>query len=135
RLDAALAVARAGRAREDAAPDNGAPEPLGELLAFLGRLGGWEEARRERYLWAARALRERIVLTGRLEHDELAELLPACEALVVPSTFPEAFGMVAAEAAACGALPISAGHSGLAEVSGPLARAGPGPSPGRPSFP
>src|SRR5204863_192769 len=40
---------------------------------------------------------------------------------VVPSTFPEAFGMVAAEAAACGALPISAAHSGLAEVSQTLA--------------
>ena len=52
------------------------------------------------------------MLTGRLEHDELAPLLAACEALVVPSTFPEAFGMVAAEAAACGALPVSAGHSG-----------------------
>ena len=60
------------------------------------------------------------MFTGRLDHDELAELLPACEALVVPSTFPEAFGMVAAEAAACGALPISAAHSGLAEVSDAL---------------
>jgi glycosyltransferase involved in cell wall biosynthesis len=36
---------------------------------------------------------------------------------VVPSTFPEAFGMVAIEAAACGALPLSASHSGLAEVT------------------
>jgi glycosyltransferase involved in cell wall biosynthesis len=44
---------------------------------------------------------------------------------VVPSTFPEAFGMVAAEAAACGVFPISAGHSGLAEVSDVLARAVP----------
>ena len=35
----------------------------------------------------------------------------------MPSMFPEAFGMVAAEAAAAGALPISAGHSGLAEVA------------------
>jgi glycosyltransferase involved in cell wall biosynthesis len=41
----------------------------------------------------------------------------------VPSTFPEAFGMVAAEAASCGALPVSAGHSGLAEVSKILAGA------------
>ena len=39
----------------------------------------------------------------------------------MPSTFPESFGMVAAEAAACGALPISAAHSGLAEVSRVLA--------------
>ncbi|MEY2534901.1 MAG: hypothetical protein QOF29_2811, partial [bacterium] len=37
----------------------------------------------------------------------------------------EAFGMVAAEAAACGALPLSAAHSGLAEVIAPLARAVP----------
>ena len=50
-------------------------------------------------------------------------MLPAFEAQVVPSTFPEAFGMVAAEAAACGALPVSAAHSGLAEVSAVLAPA------------
>jgi glycosyltransferase involved in cell wall biosynthesis len=43
----------------------------------------------------------------------------------VPSTFPEAFGMVAAEAAACGALPVCADHSGLAEVAGALAPAVP----------
>ena len=35
----------------------------------------------------------------------------------MPSMFPEAFGMVAAEGAACGALPICAAHSGLAEVT------------------
>jgi glycosyltransferase involved in cell wall biosynthesis len=72
---------------------------------------------------APRDLRVRIV--GRLEHDELHDLLPACDAQVVPSTFPEAFGMVAAEGAACGLLPISAGHSGLAEVSAQLAEAVP----------
>jgi glycosyltransferase involved in cell wall biosynthesis len=44
---------------------------------------------------------------------------------VMPSTFPEAFGMVAAEAAACGALPLSAGHSGMAEVTATLAPAVP----------
>ena len=42
-----------------------------------------------------------------------------------PSTFPEAFGMVAAEAAACGALPVVARHSGLAEVARALAGAVP----------
>jgi glycosyltransferase involved in cell wall biosynthesis len=66
-----------------------------------------------------------VLFTGRLEHDELALLLPACDALVVPSTFPESFGMVAAEGAACGALPVSAAHSGLAEVSSVLAEAVP----------
>jgi glycosyltransferase involved in cell wall biosynthesis len=114
-LEQACEIARAGRSLEDP----GAPaRPLRHLLAFLGQLDGEE---RERYLAAAASLRERVTLTGRLDHEELAELLPACTATVVPSTFPESFGMVAVEAAACGSLPISAGHSGLAEVSGQLA--------------
>jgi glycosyltransferase involved in cell wall biosynthesis len=71
---------------------------------------------------------DRVVWAGRLEHAELADLLPAAEALVVPSTFPEAFGMVAAEAAACGAFPVVARHSGLAEVAGALARVVPDPA-------
>jgi glycosyltransferase involved in cell wall biosynthesis len=120
RFEDALALALAGRAREDAQL---APQPLPLLVAFLRRLQAGDEDRRERYLASARALPERVVLTGRLEHDEVADVLPACEALVVPSTFPEAFGMVAAEAAACGVLPVSAAHSGLAEVSGALAGA------------
>jgi glycosyltransferase involved in cell wall biosynthesis len=41
----------------------------------------------------------------------------------MPSTFPEAFGMVAVEAAACGVLPLSAAHSGMAEVTAALAPA------------
>jgi glycosyltransferase involved in cell wall biosynthesis len=112
-------IALAGRSLEDASVG---PLPLRHLIAFLDGLTGED---RERYLAAAHALPESIVLTGRLEHDELAELLPSCQALVVPSTFPEAFGMVAAEAAACGVLPISAAHSGLAEVSDVLAGAVP----------
>jgi glycosyltransferase involved in cell wall biosynthesis len=106
--------------------------PLAHLLAFLDALRGEE---RVRYLSAARALGEGVVFTGRLEHNELAELLPACEALVTPSTFPEAFGMVAVEAAACGALPISAAHSGLAEVSEALAGALPADAARLLSFP
>jgi glycosyltransferase involved in cell wall biosynthesis len=92
--------------------------PAGRLpfaSAFLDSLEAAGE--RESYLAAARDVRERVTFTGRLEHDELAVVLPLCEALVVPSTFPEAFGMVAVEAAACGVLPISAAHSGLLEVS------------------
>jgi glycosyltransferase involved in cell wall biosynthesis len=64
-----------------------------------------------------------VRFTGRLEHADLPDLLVGCQAQVVPSTFPEAFGMVAAEAAACGVLPLSASHSGLAEVSAALAPA------------
>jgi glycosyltransferase involved in cell wall biosynthesis len=118
-LERARKIALAGRSLEDPGSEH---RPLRHLLAFLDSLLGEE---RERYLASAHALGERVLLTGRLEHDELAELLPACEALVVPSTFPEAFGMVAAEAAACGVLPLSAAHSGLAEVSDALARSVP----------
>ncbi|HEX7289638.1 MAG TPA: glycosyltransferase family 4 protein [Conexibacter sp.] len=119
-LAALEALVAAGRAEE-----GGPRAPLRHLGAFLAGLQG---AERDAYLAAAAGLRERVVLTGRLEHEELVDLLPACEALVVPSTFPEAFGMVAAEGAACGALPICAEHSGLAEVAGALARALPEPA-------
>jgi glycosyltransferase involved in cell wall biosynthesis len=67
-----------------------------------------------------------IAISGRLEHDEVAEVMPAAQTLVMPSTFPEAFGMVAAEAAACGVPPVSADHSGMREVSRALAEAVPG---------
>jgi glycosyltransferase involved in cell wall biosynthesis len=43
--------------------------------------------------------------------------------------------MVAAEAAACGAVPISAGHSGLAEVAAALAPAVPDAARGWLTFP
>jgi glycosyltransferase involved in cell wall biosynthesis len=124
-IEEARDIALAGRALETTSSGAGRPSdahPLTHLLAFLDGLHG--EAL-ERYLQAARGLGEAVVLTGRLDHEELAELLPACEALVVPSTFPESFGMVAAEAAACGVLPVSAAHSGLADVSDALARAVP----------
>jgi glycosyltransferase involved in cell wall biosynthesis len=102
------------------------------LRAHLGGLNG---PTRGRYLAAARGLHERALFLGRLDHDELTELLPACEALVVPSTFPEAFGMVAAEGAACGTFPVSAAHSGLAEVSAALADRVPSQAAGWLSFP
>jgi len=56
------------------------------------------------------------LFTGALEHRHLVHLLPLCDVAVVPSVFPEAFGMVAAEAAAAGVPPVVADHSGLAEV-------------------
>jgi len=57
------------------------------------------------------------LFTGPLEHRHLIHLIPLADAVVVPSIFPEAFGMVAAEAAAAGCPPIVARHSGLAEVA------------------
>ncbi len=60
---------------------------------------------------------DHVLFTGPLEHRHLVHLLALADACVVPSIFPEAFGMVAAEAAAAGCPPIVARHSGLAEVA------------------
>jgi glycosyltransferase involved in cell wall biosynthesis len=57
------------------------------------------------------------LFTGPLEHRHLVHLLPLADVTVVPSIFPEAFGMVAAEAAAAGSPPLVARHSGLAEIA------------------
>jgi glycosyltransferase involved in cell wall biosynthesis len=107
----ALEVARLGRALE-----GGEEASLSILAGFLNDPpdGYWE---------AAKAAAGSVSWAGRLEHDEVAELLPAADALVMPSTFPEAFGMVAVEGAACGALPVSAGHSGMLEASSRIAEA------------
>jgi glycosyltransferase involved in cell wall biosynthesis len=114
-LAAAREIAARGRELEGGPP--------GELRYLAGFLDDLEGGRRERYLAAAPDAARRVRFTGRLEHSDLPELLVGCQAQVVPSTFPEAFGMVAAEAAACGVLPLSASHSGLSEVTAALAPA------------
>lgn len=63
---------------------------------------------------------ERSGFTGRLDHRYAPYALAAMDVLVVPSTLAESFGMVAAEGAAAGALPMVSRHSGLAEVAGAL---------------
>lgn len=108
-LEAMELIAAEGRGLEGDAASR-----LEYLSAFLGNLpAGYEEA--------AIASAGSVSFAGRLEHDEVARVLPASDAMVVPSTFPEAFGMVAAEGAACGVLPVCAEHSGLAEVTQTLA--------------
>jgi glycosyltransferase involved in cell wall biosynthesis len=110
-------------AAEGRAAEGGERSELSYLRAFLAQVEG-DAA----YWRAATRVPDTVRFTGRLEHAELADVLPACDALVTPSTFPEAFGMVAAEAAACGAFPVSADHSGLAEVSRALGAAVPAPA-------
>jgi len=102
-------IASRGRALE-----GGEQAPLRMLQAFLGDLS-------DAYFEAADRAAGSVSFAGRLEHDEVGEILPACDALVFPSTFPESFGMVAAEAAAAEVPAVSANHSGAAEVSRALA--------------
>jgi glycosyltransferase involved in cell wall biosynthesis len=107
-----LEAARAARGEQG--------QELPYLAAFLD---GLED--RDVYADAARGMADRVAFAGRLDHAELVDILPAAEAMAVTSTFPEAFGMVAAEAAACGALPVVARHSGLGEVARTLSAAVP----------
>jgi glycosyltransferase involved in cell wall biosynthesis len=76
---------------------------------------------------AARGLRDRVAFTGRLDHRYAPLALAAMDVLVVPSILDEAFGMVAIEGAAAGALPLVSRHSGLAEVAHALEAAVGGP--------
>ena len=145
-LAALLAEARAdppnpGNARERL-PDDGNAERLAEFFStdeptvvFFGKLiynkgvhvlldalrevdaraviVGFGDYRRE----LERMAPPRTLFTGPLEHRHLVHLLPLADVTVVPSIFPEAFGMVAAEAAAAGSPPLVARHSGLAEIA------------------
>jgi glycosyltransferase involved in cell wall biosynthesis len=104
-LDDAREVARRGWGLE-----GGEERPLPILSAFFADPPAG-------YADLARAAAGSVEFVGRLEHREVASFLPRAEAMAMPSTFPEAFGMVAVEAAACGTLPVSAGHSGMLEVS------------------
>jgi glycosyltransferase involved in cell wall biosynthesis len=126
-------------------PDEGNPERLAEFLAgdeptvlYFGKLlynkgvhvlfealrgldartvvVGFGDYRAE----LERLAPERTLFTGPFEHRHLVNLIPLADVTVVPSIFPEAFGMVAAEAAAAGSLPLVARHSGLAEIAAGL---------------
>jgi glycosyltransferase involved in cell wall biosynthesis len=110
-LDGAREVADRGREYEGADPHR-----LEILTRFLA-------APPPGYADAARETAGSVLIGGRLEHDEVAEVMPAADAFSMPSTFPEAFGMVPAESAACGVPPVSADHSGMREVAGLLADA------------
>ena len=108
-IESARDIARVGWALE-----GGEEKQLEYLTAFFNDLP-------EGYAEAGIAAAGSISFAGRLEHSEVARVVPASDSMIVPSTFPEAFGMVAAEAAASGVLPVCAEHSGLAEVTATLA--------------
>jgi len=128
--------------RQERLPDEGNAERLKEFLAgdaptvlYFGKLlynkgvhvllealhgldvrtviVGFGDYRRE----LERIAPPRTLFTGPLEHRHLVHLIPLADVAVVPSIFPEAFGMVAAEAAAAGCAPLVARHSGLEEIA------------------
>ncbi len=88
-----------------------------EALAWLRDAGGMSFGDT---LPAVDGVHGSVTFTGRLDHRYAPDALAAMSVMVVPSILHEAFGMVAAEAAAAGALPVVARHSGLAEVAAAL---------------
>ncbi|MGZ8597272.1 MAG: glycosyltransferase [Actinomycetota bacterium] len=88
-----------------------------EALAWLRDAGGMPFGDT---LPAVDGVHRAVTFTGRLDHRYAPDALAAMGVMVVPSILHEAFGMVAAEAAAAGALPVVARHSGLAEVAAAL---------------
>jgi glycosyltransferase involved in cell wall biosynthesis len=94
-----------------------------ERLAKLGKLleGGPAEPLEHfeltgELLRDAAEMEDSVEFVGPLYHEDLAKLLPAADVGVVPSIFPETFGLVAAEFAASGVVPFVADHSGLREA-------------------
>ena len=104
----AIAASDASRIRSIASEGEDG-RPLADLLRFVDSIGSGDG-----YFERARSVQ--VEWPGRLDHGPLARVLPTFDALVVPSVVPEAFGMVGAEAAACGVLPIVPAHSGIGEV-------------------
>jgi glycosyltransferase involved in cell wall biosynthesis len=102
---AALEVAARGRGYE------------GEEEAVLPILTGFLSDPPDAYAEAAHQAAGSMLIGGRLEHDEVADVMPAAATFAMPSTWPEAFGLVPAESAACGVPPVSADHSGMREVA------------------
>jgi glycosyltransferase involved in cell wall biosynthesis len=77
-------------------------------------LGSWRPAP---------GLASRVGFTGHIDHHFAPLILAGVDALVVPSVLAEAFGLVLAEGAATGALPLAARQSGLGEAAEKLERA------------
>lgn len=78
------------------------------VIAGAGELEG--EVRQ----WAAG--RPSVAFCGLLTRDECRQLLARARATVVPSAWPEAFGLVVAEAKAAGVPPIAPAHGSFPEL-------------------
>jgi glycosyltransferase involved in cell wall biosynthesis len=73
---------------------------------------GWEEE--ELYGKAAKAnIKERIKFAGHLAHEQLAPLLASADIAMMPSVYPEAYGMAVVEGLSAGAVPVASYQTGL----------------------
>jgi glycogen(starch) synthase len=92
------------------------PEAGSTRLTLVG--GGPEESNLRR-IAADAGLSDLVTFAGPLAGDALAQMYNAHRILVVPSTWPEPFGIVALEGAACGCFVVASSAGGLPEAVGP----------------
>jgi glycosyltransferase involved in cell wall biosynthesis len=95
-------------------------DPALAEVGAVGLVAGDAFPGNERYERKLAELRDRLGLDDRLRllgfRADLATLLGAANALVVPSTRPEPLGLVALEAGAAGLPVVASNHGGLPEV-------------------
>ncbi len=89
----------------------------GSSLPLIGALIKEHQEEIESVVNSGVEIRNNITFTGIAAHKELVELIPAMNSLIAPSVFPEAFGMVAIEAMACGVYPVLTYQSAFTEIS------------------
>ncbi len=65
-------------------------------------------------------LKQQLVLTGFIPHNDLLNYMLDAEIVVVPSKWDEAFGRVALEALSQSCVLLTSGRGGLAEIAGDL---------------
>lgn len=91
------------------------PDSAQFFAALINMLGDPDFARA--YFAAAKEkIASAFVWTGFLGHNHLKNLIACADITVAASIFPEAFGLVAAEALAAGIIPVQTNHSGFTEV-------------------
>lgn len=82
-------------------------------------IGGGPEEAALRSRCAASGLAEHVRFAGIQRGEALVQALNQCKILVVPSIWPEPFGLVALEGIACGCVVIASNTGGLPEAVGP----------------
>ncbi|MEI6857467.1 glycosyltransferase family 4 protein [Psychrilyobacter sp.] len=76
-----------------------------------------KEGKLDEYLKLAKKINlDNVVFLGKLGHDTLPHIIKKHNLIVVPSIFPESFGMVSIEGMSQGLIPIVSNHSGLKEI-------------------
>ncbi len=88
-------------------PDMGEAGDWGQVIPVMN------EQESALYLAAARGLAKHVTFLGHLAHDEMAPAFAAADVSLMPSVYPEAYGLSAIEAAAAGAIPIATYQTGL----------------------